>query len=105
MNDAKKQVEKLENALLEAGRSLAPRPFRGAWQANVMRAIRQIGPLPAADVSDSVLWGLIWKVALPAAACAVVLCIVVHASGISEHYMTQAVEMDSTVEYALASVF
>ena len=106
MNDTNEQrVERLERALLRAGRAMAPVPPGGAWQANVMRAIRQSGPLSAAEAADSVLWCLTWKFAVPAAACALVLCIVVHASGISERYVTQDVELNSTVEYALASVF
>ena len=99
------RVERLERALLQAGRSIAPVPPPGAWQANVMRAIRQTAPLSSAEASESVLWGLIWKFALPSAACAVVLCIAVQASGISERYVNQDVEMNSTVEYALVSVF
>ena len=104
MSDTNRSAEKLEEALLQAGRSITPTPPRGAWQANVMRAVRQVGPL-AAEASDKVLWGVIWKVALPAAACAAVLCIAVHVSGIAEHYMTQDVELNNTVEYTLASVF
>lgn len=105
MNDMNEKAEKLERALLQAGRSVTPLPPRGAWHADVMRSVRRIGPLATTEASDSVLWGLIWKVALPAAACAVALCVAVQASGISEGDVTQDVEMNSTVEYALASVF
>ena len=105
MRDARQTIEKLEEALLQAGRLIAPPPPGGAWQANVMRAVRQAGPLSAAEATDSVLWGLLWKVALPAAACAAVLCIAVHVSGIAERYVAQDVEMNNTVEYTLASVY
>ncbi len=105
MSDTSRRVEKLEEALLQAGRSTAPTPPGGAWEANVMRAVRQAGPLSAAEASDSVLWGVLWKVALPAAACAAVLCIAVHVSGIADRYVAQDVEMNDTVEYTLASVF
>jgi len=105
MSNTRRDVERLEEALLQAGRSIAPRPPRGAWQANVMRAVRQAGPIPGADADDSTLWGLMWKVAIPAAACAAVLFVVVQVSGITDHDVAQDVEMNNTVEYTLASVF
>jgi hypothetical protein len=100
VNDTHKDVEELEAALLQAGRFLAPAGPRGAWHANVMRAVRQIGPLSAAEETDSILGRLLWHVAVPAAACALALCIAVQVSGIAE----QDVE-NNTVEYDLASVF
>ena len=99
------EIAKLEEALLQAGRAIGPALPRGAWRADVMRAIRQIGPFSAAEEAYSFMSGLIWKVALPAAACALVLCIAVQIWGIAEHYAAQRVEMNNTIEYALASRF
>ena len=106
MKTTRTQIEALEKALLEAGRS-APAAAPGpAWQANLMRAVRTLGPVTHAEEEDNtVVWGLVWKVAVPAAACAAALFIMAAASGMTDNCLAQHAELDGSVEYILASTF
>ena len=99
-----RQLEKIEATLFEAGRRTGSAAPAGAWQSDLMRRIRQTGPLNAMKEAEAAYGWLVWKVALPVAACAVALCIVVASTGVADDYASQRAEINNTFEYLMSNI-
>jgi hypothetical protein len=103
------QPDRMLKRLIQAGRlrtAVEPPPSDSPWQKNLMQAIRQAAPLaPVAFPIPPSMGILVWKWAIPLAACAAALLLFVHTKGLPGDIMISRLEADTTFESLLTDSF